>query len=96
MSRYLSAWLLSMAVLGGCHDMTSKSALAPIAGFVTDMPAFDRFIATHPTPEQFRAAYPDVRLVLPGTIATREFRHDNSRYFPKLDADGHIVGGSFM
>jgi predicted small lipoprotein YifL len=67
-----------------------------VHGFVTDMTAFDAFIATHPTPDQFRASYPDVLLVLPGTIATREFRTNNSRYFAELDKDGRISGGKFM
>jgi predicted small lipoprotein YifL len=72
------------------------AAPAPVHGFVTEMTAFDAFIATHPTPEQFKAAYPDVLLVLPGTIATREMRSDNSRYFAELDANGRITGGKFM
>lgn len=69
---------------------------APVHGFVTDVTAFDAFIATHPTPDQFKAAYPDVLLVLPGTIATREMRSNNSRYFAELDANGRITGGKFM
>lgn len=69
---------------------------APVHGFVTDMTAFDAFIATHPTPDQFKTAYPDVLLVLPGTIATREMRSNNSRYFAELDANGRITGGKFM
>lgn len=72
------------------------AAPVPAHGFVTEMTAFDAFIATHPTPEQFKAAYPDVLLVLPGTIATREMRSDNSRYFAELDANGRITGGKFM
>ena len=72
------------------------AAPAPVHGFVTEMTAFDAFIATHPTPEQFKAAYPDVLLVLPGTIATREMRSNNSRYFAELDANGRITGGKFM
>jgi predicted small lipoprotein YifL len=72
------------------------AAPAPVHGFVTEMTAFDTFIATHPTPEQFKAAYPDVLLVLPGTIATREMRSNNSRYFAELDANGRITGGKFM
>ena len=35
-------------------------------------------------------------VVLPGSIATREFRSDRSRYFPTLDAQGRITGGRFM
>lgn len=68
----------------------------PVHGFVTDMAAFDAFIAAHPTPEQFKTAYPDVLLVLPGTIATREMRSNNSRYFAEVDANGRITGGKFM
>lgn len=71
-------------------------APVPVHGFITEMPAFDAFIATHPTPEQFKAAYPDVLLVLPGTIATREMRSNNSRYFAELDANGRVTGGKFM
>jgi predicted small lipoprotein YifL len=74
----------------------APAAPAAVHGYVTDMKAFDAFIATHPTPDQFRAAYPDVLLVLPGTVATREFRNNNSRYFAELDANGRITGGKFM
>ena len=70
-------------------------ASAPVHGYVTDMQAFDAFIATHPTPAQFLATYPDVQLVMPGEITTMEFRTNNSRYFPEQDATGHIVGGNF-
>ena len=69
---------------------------APVSGFVTDMKAFEAFIATKPTPAQFHTAYPDVMLVTPDMMTTREMRQNNSRYFPKMDADGRIVGGSFM
>jgi len=69
---------------------------AAVRGFVTDTKAFDAFIATHPTPDQFRAAYPDVQLVLPGMVTTMEFRTNNSRYSAELDKDGRIVGGKFM
>ncbi|HET6552816.1 MAG TPA: lipoprotein [Dyella sp.] len=74
----------------------AKPAPVPVHGFVTDTATFDTFIATHPTPDQFRVAYPDVQLVLPGTVATREFRSNNSRYFAELDAQGRITGGKFM
>ena len=91
-------FLLAAAIAaGGCHDAThaSDSQAKPVAGFVTDTASFDRFIATHPTPEQFHARYPDVQLVLPGTITTMEMRSNNSRYFPELDKDGRITGGGF-
>jgi predicted small lipoprotein YifL len=74
----------------------TSAAPVPVHGFVTDLKAFGAFIATHPTPEQFRTAYPDVLLVTPGMPSTRELRNDNSRYFPELDKDGRITGGKFM
>ncbi|HEY2621812.1 MAG TPA: lipoprotein [Dyella sp.] len=73
----------------------AAGATAPVHGYVTDMKAFDAFIATHPTPAQFLATYPDVQLVMPDTMTTMEMRTNNSRYFPEQDATGHIVGGTF-
>ena len=97
---YRLATLFFMAALGGAALVACQTSPAaqprPVAGFVTDMKGFDAFIATKPTPEQFRAAYPDVSLVTPGMMSTREMRQNNSRYFPKLDDQGRIVGGSFM
>lgn len=72
------------------------AAPAAVHGAVTDMTAFNAFIATHPTADQFRAAYPDVTLVLPGDVSTRELRTDNSRYFAEVGTDGRITGGKFM
>lgn len=76
--------------------MSAGSTAKPVAGFVTDMPAFNAFIATHPTAAQFKAAYPDVQLVMPGDITTKEFRSNNSRYFAEFDAQKRITGGKFM
>ncbi|NID16592.1 hypothetical protein HBF32_14060 [Luteibacter yeojuensis] len=87
--------VLGAAAVSACQT-TPVAPPKPVAGFVTDMKAFDAFIATRPTPEQFHAAYPDVMLVTPDMITTREMRQNNSRYFPKMDAEGRIVGGSFM
>lgn len=74
----------------------ARPAPTAVHGFVTDMATFDAFIATHPTPDEFRAAYPDVTLVLPGDVATRELRSNDSRYFAEVDANGRITGGKFM
>lgn len=92
--------LFSLFLLAGCACMNSAADPAPsssavVQGHVTDMPAFEAFIATRPTPEQFRATYPDVRLVLPGDVASKELRLNNSRYFAQLDAEGRIIGGRF-
>jgi len=95
MQRFIAPAVLAVAiVLGGCQA-TAPVTPAPVHGFVTDMKAFDAFIATHPTPERFRATYPDVQLVMPGTITTMELRSNNSRYYPELDQDGRITGGHF-
>jgi hypothetical protein len=80
--------------LGGCQWMTS-GATKPVAGFVTDTKSFDAFIETHPTPKQFHRAYPDVQLVVPGTITSLEYRENNSRYYGKFDEKGRIIGGNF-
>ncbi|MGB0954448.1 MAG: hypothetical protein ACPGZP_00445 [Panacagrimonas sp.] len=74
---------------------SQDSVAEPVPGYVTDLRAFEAFIQTRPTPDAFRSRYPDVFLVLPGTITTKEFRTNNSRYFARLDEDGRIVGGSF-
>lgn len=84
--------LLVAVALAGCHHGARPGSAS--AG-VTDMASFQTFIATHPTLEAFKKAYPDVQLMLPGTISTREIRYDNSRFFPNLDKDGRIVGGDF-
>ncbi|MBB3226659.1 hypothetical protein FHW69_001249 [Luteibacter sp. Sphag1AF] len=86
----------SVAGLAGCQTTSAGAQPKPVAGFVTDMKAFDTFIATHPTPDQFRAAYPDVQLVLPGMVTTMEMRMNNSRYSAQLDDQGRITGGNFQ
>lgn len=90
---FLAAAIAVALGLGGCQTMSTATP-APVQGYVTDMTAFNAFIATHPTPAQFRAMYPDVQLVMPNTITTMDFRSNNSRYFVELK-DGHIVGGHF-
>jgi len=70
--------------------------MSVVHGKVTDLAAFSKFIETHPTPEAFAQHYPDVLLILPGMIATKELRMDNSRYFAELDQNRRIIGGKFM
>lgn len=91
----LATAMLAIALLAGCKAPLSLAEPTPIHGTVTDRRAFDAFIATRPGPFEFRRLYPDVVLVLPQDMATREMRNDNSRYFARLDGEGRIVGGDF-
>ena len=99
----LKRMVLSLAVLlllAACAQVQPQGGETvlpePRGGFVTDIAAFEQFIATRPGPEDFRRVYPDVLLVLPGDIATREYRMNNSRYFAYLDEAGRITGGQFQ
>lgn len=94
----LAALCLSVAACSPAQqdiDPPPAEDKAVMTGRVTDLAAFDRFISGRPTPEQFRARYPDVMLALPGAITTKEFRTDNSRYFAELDTEGRVSGGRF-
>ena len=86
---------LSLLSVSCCSADNRALAASPARGQVSDVAAFDRFVATQPTADQFRARYPDVLLVLPGEVATKELRADRSRYFADLDREGRIVGGRF-
>lgn len=86
---------LTLAGCQGASTMPTQEP-APVAGFVTDLETFGRFIATQPTPTDFKARYPDVTLILPGQMATKELRGNNSRYFAQLDQAGRITGGKFQ
>jgi hypothetical protein len=91
-TRLLVLSVLGVAVaLTGCH----RGARPDDRYGVTDMAAFESFIATHPSPEAFKKTYPGVQLMLPGKISTLGTRYDNSRFFPNLDQQGNIIGGDF-
>jgi len=90
--------LLSGLCAAACclPQRSAETSETPVAGFITDLAAFEQFIATAPQPAQFLARYPDVTLVLPGSIATKELRTNRSRYFAVLDGAGRITGGRFQ
>lgn len=92
MPTFKRGMMVLALLLAACQSPAS----GPMRGKVEDLPAFEHFIATQPTPAQFRTRYPDVVLVLPGDIASKELRLDRSRYFAELDAAGHITGGKFQ
>lgn len=93
---------LSLLLLAGCapapqaESPPPEPAAAPVRTQVTDLAAFEAYVATRPTPEALRARYPGLFVVMPGDITTRELRGDNSRYFATLDAEGRVVGGQFQ
>ena len=87
--------LLFLAAASACSS-SSEPVPMPATADANDAAAFDRFIAAHPTPDEFRARYPKVLLVLPGDISTRELRMDRSRYFAELDEQQRITGGKFQ
>lgn len=76
------------------YPQAGTDIVPPPAGF--DVGAFETFIATGPTPDDFAVEYPDILLVLPMTPATTEYRPDYSRFFAELDGDGQIIGGYFQ
>lgn len=104
--RYRPLFLAAVFVVAaaGCRPSSTPEPPAapaetqpvPTAANADDVQDFDAYIAGKPTPEQFRARYPGVTLVLPGDIATREFRSDRSRYFAELDEQQRISGGKFQ
>jgi hypothetical protein len=88
------ALAVAQAPQGGTFDKAGIASNTGRCG-ISNLPAFGEFIATKPTPVEFRAAYSCVALILPGDVTTMEMRADNSRYHAQLDEHGRIVGGSF-
>ncbi len=102
MARILR-WMPVVAVMlalgtSGCavhKTETRADGPEPRPGTVKQMNPFLHFLETRPSPEEFERVYPDVTLVLPGEIATHEYRQDNSRFFAELDDKGRIKDGDF-
>lgn len=88
--------LLSLPLLGACRTSDEMPEPPPLQGKLVDLQRFEAFIRNKPTPDEFRREYPNVQLVLPGEIASRERRLDRSRYFANLDAEGRIFSGFFQ
>lgn len=94
--RFLLLPLLGL-VLAGCVSSPERVLPPPHEGNVRDVPAFRAFIETYePSPEDFKRVYPDIVLVLPGDIATKELRMNNSRFFATLNDDKRIIDGRFQ
>jgi hypothetical protein len=89
------------AMLAGCEGGTAAKDAAqaacvrqPGAPAVPTM-AFQDYLATRPTPDEFRARFSEITLVMPGDAATRDLRLDCSRFFGNTGEDGHVVSGRF-
>lgn len=86
----LGCLLAAPAVATSSGSSTSDSG----APSLSDRDAFHAFVESRPTPEEFESAYPDVWLILPGDIVSREVCSQYYRYVAELDAEGRIAGGS--
>ena len=87
--------LAGMGFIGACAHNPAQEWPEPRPGNVTDLEAFNEFLARQPSPDIFSSVYPHIVLILPGMIATQEFRTDNSRFFAELGPDGRILSGNF-
>lgn len=76
------------------YPQAGDGIAAPPEGF--DVEAFEAFVATRPTHEEFETQFPDIQLILPMTPVTLEYRSDYSRFFGEFDADDRIIGGYFQ
>ncbi|MBY8965412.1 hypothetical protein [Algiphilus sp.] len=98
-SRLLAPLLaLLLALSAGCAGMSEPAELPPPhSGNVQNVAEFREFLDSYqPTERQFRQVYPDITLVMPGDIATKELRLNNSRFFAELNDKGRIVDGRFQ
>ncbi|WP_426286126.1 hypothetical protein [Luteibacter sp. E-22] len=95
MKKPLRSLVLALLVTAPIAVSAQGPQGIPLHCSITRTQTFERFIATKPTPEQFRAAYGCIQLQLPNSFSTHERRVDNSRYFALLDEQGRIVGGRF-
>ncbi len=93
--------LAAAAALAACDDLAAtadpaREACVRQAGSAgVPTMAFRDVLATKPTPAEFRARFPDITLVMPTDVATRELRLDCSRFFADPDDAGHVVAGRF-
>lgn len=86
----ITSVLAMSAGVAGPEDSTRNNR----SSIVNDLPALHAFVQARPTPEEFQQAYPDVWLILPGDIVTREVCSQYYRFVAELDAEGRISGGN--
>jgi hypothetical protein len=94
MSFRVKSFLVAFGILFAMPAVATTPADLITGKSLGDRSAFQAFVDSRPTPEEFQEAYPDVWLILPGDIVSREVCSQYYRYMAELDADGRIAGGS--
>ena len=87
----LSAALLAAPATASTQQPHEPEAVADVAKDISELPAF---VASRPTPEEFQQAFPDVWLILPGDIVSRDVCSQYYRFVAELDTKGRISGGN--
>jgi hypothetical protein len=89
-----TAAALLVLMLGLPPAAVASERAGAAASPVTDVVALHAFLESRPTPDEFQEAFPEVWLVLPGDIVSREYCSQFHRFIAELDTDGRIAGGS--
>jgi len=96
MRRILAPVILCASLLAIPAGAATPEASAQASGNgnLDDRSALHAFVQSRPTPEEFQEAYPDVWLILPGDIVSRDVCSQYYRFIAELDSNGRISGGS--
>lgn len=94
--RLMTSLAISCALLAApvaaSHPTTSEE-VARVAATL-DSAELRAFVESRPTPDEFHQAFPDVWLILPGDIVSRDTCSQYHRFIAELDPNGRISGGS--
>jgi hypothetical protein len=92
-TRILSLAALALVPLGAAQAAPQAASLRCS---IADPVAFVSYLKEHkPTVVELKGAFSCLKIIMPGEMTTMEFRYDNSRFYPKTDEYGRIVGGEF-
>jgi hypothetical protein len=93
--RNLSLAALALAPMVSLASADPIVVRPPVCN-VTNVDAFMNYLSqSKPTLGELKQIYTCLHVVMPGDIATMEYRTDNSRFFANVDEHGRIVDGSF-
>lgn len=93
-SRIGFAFSVALLAASVAASASPASTPDPAADTAKDMAELPAFVAARPTPEEFQQAFPDVWLILPGDIVSRDVCSQYYRFIAELDPQGRISGGS--